>query len=545
MSEVMHIILKYNDTAYNRDTVKEHTGVLNNSGKVIWGVIKPTKDSPKISKNKIDNIKNQIKNSKNTYAYLATKGKVTGKAKIEDILEAEEVLENKHLVPEYYQRDLERCVAGMLLSSIEEESEDIIHEIQRYGSDGGNVALGNQTNPLYVSFKEENKDMSLEKDIYEKLIDHSEDVRSFISEADSYISSNGFICTYKDLCNVYLSLKVKPFIILAGISGTGKSRMIRLFSEAAGANSNNGRFRMISVKPDWNDSTELLGYKNLSDSFVPGILTDIIDEAMDNKDVPYFICLDEMNLARAEYYLSDYLSLIETRRRNGTSVITDKLFDKSTADKGYEELYIPENIYIIGTVNMDDTTFSFSRKVLDRANTIEFSNVNLEKLFLEDEYRDEPESTIFSNQIFKSSYLGIQEIEEEYREYAKKVNESIISINKILSRGKRQFAYRVREDILFYMVENKKNNLIDEDGAFDFQIMQKILPTISGSQVVVKEVLIDLFNFCIGRDTVYYEDDYVEESMKVLHEARYPLSAEKIIYMLKGYRYDGISTFWF
>ncbi|MBU3129859.1 AAA family ATPase [Clostridium tagluense] len=95
-------------------------------------------------------------------------------------------------------------------------------------------------------------------------------------------------------------------MILAGISGTGKSKIVRFFAEAVGANNSNGRFRMLSVKPDWNDSTELFGYKNVTDKFIPGVLTEIISEAIENKDLPYFVYIDEMNLARVEYYFSEY-----------------------------------------------------------------------------------------------------------------------------------------------------------------------------------------------------------------------------------------------
>lgn len=114
---------------------------------------------------------------------------------------------------------------------------------------------------------------------------------------------------------------------------------------------------MISVKPDWNDSTELFGYKNINDEFIPGQLTEIIKEAVENRNMPYFVCIDEMNLARVEYYLSEYLSLIESRNVQENEIVTDHIFSSSYINNDYSKLYIPENLYIIGTVNMDDTTF--------------------------------------------------------------------------------------------------------------------------------------------------------------------------------------------
>ena len=112
---------------------------------------------------------------------------------------------------------------------------------------------------------------------------------------NQYINGNGYIYSYEELSNFYLSLKTKPFVILAGISGTGKSKLVRLFAESI-----NAKFKSIPVKPDWNDSTELLGYKNIKDEFVKGELYKVIDEAKEHLDTPYFVCLDEMNLARVE-----------------------------------------------------------------------------------------------------------------------------------------------------------------------------------------------------------------------------------------------------
>ncbi|MCH1965714.1 McrB family protein [Paraclostridium sordellii] len=370
------------------------------------------------------------------------------------------------------------------------------------------------------------------EEIEDEIILETFDVSSTVEIIYNYIQNQGYIYTKEQLSNLFLSLKTKPFVILAGISGTGKSKIVRLFSEAIGATTENKQFNMISVRPDWNDGTELMGYKNLNDDFIDGSLTKIIKAASkpENKNKPYFACLDEMNLARVEYYLSDYLSIIESRKKVGQDIITDS------------ELQIPDNIYLIGTVNMDDTTFTFSRKVLDRANTIEFSDVNLENLF--EEITEEEITPIkVDNRFLKTTYLKTMDIEEEYREYAKEINKKIIEINNILKQSQKQFAYRVRDEILFYMIENKKSELLNEDVAFDYQIMQKILPAITGSEQSIAQVLIDLFNFtCEGK---VIDDIDIEEAQKHVESAKYKKSAEKIVYMLKGYQNDGYISYWY
>ncbi|CEJ73174.1 GTPase subunit of restriction endonuclease [[Clostridium] sordellii] len=375
-------------------------------------------------------------------------------------------------------------------------------------------------------------DVDTEQLDIEKIEYIPEDTPTIINQIYNYIQNQGYAYTQDQLSNLFLSLKTKPFVILAGISGTGKSKIVRLFSEAIGATTENKQFNMISVRPDWNDGTELMGYKNLNDDFIDGSLTKIIKEASkpENKNKPYFACLDEMNLARVEYYLSDYLSIIESRKKVGQDIITDS------------ELQIPDNIYLIGTVNMDDTTFTFSRKVLDRANTIEFSDVNLENLF--EEITEEEITPIkVDNRFLKTTYLKTMDIEEEYREYAKEINKKIIEINNILKQSQKQFAYRVRDEILFYMIENKKSELLNEDVAFDYQIMQKILPAITGSEQSIAQVLIDLFNFtCEGK---VIDDIDIEEAQKHIESAKYKKSAQKIVYMLKGYQNDGYISYWY
>ena len=356
-----------------------------------------------------------------------------------------------------------------------------------------------------------------------------------INKVENYIKNQGYNYTYNQLSNLYLSLKTKPFTILAGISGTGKSKIIRLLADSINAD-----YTLISVRPDWNDATDLIGYKNLDDKFIKGQLTKTILKAQQNKNKPHLICLDEMNLARVEYYLSDYLSIIESRKKVGQDIITDNIVEYQENNETIK-LHIPDNLYLIGTVNMDDTTFQFSRKVLDRANTIEFSDVDLDNLFFET--NEEVESLNVSNDFLKTTYLKTMDIEEEYREYAKEVNKKIIEINEILKKSQKQFAYRVRDEILFYLVENKKANLLDEDTAFDYQIMQKILPAINGSEQSVYKVLIDLLNFIFETndiETVEEAENYLETTT-----VKYENSAKKIIYMLKGYQNDGYVSYWY
>lgn len=376
-----------------------------------------------------------------------------------------------------------------------------------------------------------------------------------INHIKSYIQSKGFTYEGNLIENFYLSLKSKPFVILAGTSGTGKTRLAKLFAESVGATEENGQYKLVPVRPDWSDSSDLFGHLDLNDQFVPGAIIDFIKEASlpENISKPYFLCLDEMNLARVEYYMSDFLSIIETRdfennKRIKTSPLmtSEKYGTKGDAVTKYGNLCLPENLYIVGTVNMDETTFPFSKKVLDRANTIEFSLVDLMPKFEEQNEKVEP--MVQNNDFLKSEYLKIAECRAE-KEFIERWTNELIKINKILEKASLHVGYRVRDEFMFYMVNNKNaGNLIDEKDAFDNELMQKILPRIQGSSQSIKDLLCDLFKICTGDySDISTSNDSASEQMRSVIEAGnliYSNSAKKIQFMTRRFEEDGFTSYW-
>lgn len=209
-----------------------------------------------------------------------------------------------------------------------------------------------------------------------------------IIQIHKYIRSKGFLYSLDEVKKLYLSLKAKPFVILSGISETGKTQLARYFAESIGAMEDNGQFTLIPVRPDWSDGSDLLGYIDITGTFKEGPLTKVIKKALNNCDLPHIVLLDEMNLARVEHYFSDILSVMESRKWCDGKIVTSPLI---TTDLLGVDLSLPENLYLIGTVNMDETTYPFSKKVLDRANVIEFNNVYFDRLkFIDDKDEIEP-----------------------------------------------------------------------------------------------------------------------------------------------------------
>lgn len=363
-----------------------------------------------------------------------------------------------------------------------------------------------------------------------------------VAAVKAYIAARGFNYEGDLIENFYLSLKSKPFVILAGTSGTGKTRLVKLFTEAIGA-----KMQLVPVRPDWSDSSDLFGHTDLSGHFHPGAIIDFVKQAEWDKSTPYFLCLDEMNLARVEYYLSDFLSIIETRdRKDNGAIETDTLVDASyfqskEAREKYGRVYIPENLYIIGTVNMDETTFPFSKKVLDRANTIEFSFVNL---LSKPASGGQAVAQKLDNSFLKTEYLYLRECDDE--ELVDTVCFNLEELNQILVKANLHVGYRVRDEISFYIMNNKKADLLTFDAAFDHEIMQKILPRIQGSSVAIKDVLSELFGKCAGDYTglpgaAAYEqmNAYIDSK-----SCKYPNSAKKIAFMMRRYEEDGFTSYW-
>lgn len=322
------------------------------------------------------------------------------------------------------------------------------------------------------------------------------------------------------------AIKSKPFLLLAGISGTGKSRIVRELARACwDVDSEEYKahkpknFEMVQVKPNWHDSSELLGYVSRIDGerFVVGPFLKFMVKAINDPEHPYFLCLDEMNLAPVEQYLAEYLSVIESRKVNADGVVvTDPIIDyeptdayKSLIDQLFADddserteyltsengkrLAIPQNLIVVGTVNMDETTFSFSRKVLDRAMTIEMNEVDLEGGLTN---RYEQIGKLGNAELVGTAVEGV-DVYSAHKGVCDKVIAYLKVVNDKLEGTPFKIAYRTRNEFLLYVVNNLPYNK-DEEGkdldqnfviarALDEITNMKILSRIEGDETKVSE----------------------------------------------------------
>ncbi|MBE6272879.1 MAG: hypothetical protein E7097_03200 [Bacteroides sp.] len=317
------------------------------------------------------------------------------------------------------------------------------------------------------------------------------------------------------------AIKSKPFLLLAGISGTGKSRIVRELARACWeADSEEYKaqkpknFVMIQVKPNWHDSSELIGYVSRVSGepvYVTGDFLKFIAKAWENLDVPHFLCLDEMNLAPVEQYFAEYLSVIESRKNKNGEIVTDAIIEKCAEQWFYdltaklttnddvrtrfmnEGITIPKNLIVVGTVNMDETTFSFSRKVLDRAMTIEMNEVDLEG-GLDKKY--ESIGRLGEAELIGYAVEGV-DVYADNKEVCDTAISYLKAINEKLEGTPFKVAYRTRNEFLLYVVNNLPYNK-NENGedipqemviarALDEITNMKILSRIEGDETKVSE----------------------------------------------------------
>ena len=365
------------------------------------------------------------------------------------------------------------------------------------------------------------------------------------------------------------AIKSKPFLLLAGISGTGKSRIVRELARACwdeGTDEYKAQkpknFQMVQVKPNWHDSSDLIGYVSRVSGkaeYVAGEFLEFIAKAWENTETPYFLCLDEMNLAPVEQYFAEYLSVIESRKshEDGT-VTTDPILEKSAEDwyrvltseltnddnvrnRFLEEgICIPQNLIVVGTVNMDETTFSFSRKVLDRAMTIEMNEVDLHGGLTK---RHESIGKLSNAELVGSAVEGV-DVYNDYTDVCDIALGYLQKVNDVLEGTPFKVAYRTRNELLLYVVNNlpycKDENGNDlEQGyvtarALDEITSMKVLSRIEGDDTKVSDELLDNLSKAIedGLKTVSGE----ENTIKSISSAKLKEMKAKLV--------SGYTSFW-
>ncbi|AKP77175.1 AAA domain (dynein-related subfamily) [Priestia megaterium Q3] len=349
----------------------------------------------------------------------------------------------------------------------------------------------------YSKMEQVTKDEELESVDKEK-----EFMDSFVTECKIM----GLYYDTKDLYNFHTAMKTGSLVILAGMSGTGKSKLVQAYTRALKLSKDQSK--LIPVRPFWKDDADVIGYLDtLNNVYRPGDsgLMSTLIRANEYEDDLHIVCFDEMNLARVEHYFSQFLSILETDDKHDM-----QLYDEEYGAKIYNQhifpssLTIGKNVIFVGTVNLDETTYPFSDKVLDRANVItlnmrpyneilKMEEERLEELSKLNKQTKKEESTttnkrknsvtfdIYSS--FKSKEQKISLLTEEST-FLWELDKALKGCNRNIGVG-----WRILRQISVFLNNLPKDSPLSREEAFDIQLVQRILTKIRGSEEQFMELL--------------------------------------------------------
>ena len=371
--------------------------------------------------------------------------------------------------------------------------------------------------------------------------------------------------------NFIISLATKPFVILTGNSGTGKTKLAELFAQwLCGKDSKD--YILVPVGSDWTDNRNVLGFvnhlrkatdeSNALPVYQSTPILDLILRAVDAPQRPHFLILDEMNLSHVERYFADFLSAMESQ--------TGELFLHSLAEgqarlpteAGGEprvlgKVRLPGNLFVVGTVNVDETTYMFSPKVLDRANVLEFRTGQgaLESYFEAGGkgLKEIPRAAAMTGQVFLDLSRQAREGRLPEIPALERVQASIKGVFEIMEAERLEFGFRtVREILCYHRVDYATAERPAEwnwEPVFDDQILQKILPKLGGSKRRVEALLVRLARYCETGVVPKKEDstpaDYQTSPVKRDKSAKpkFSRSHDKLCDMLDTVRRDQFVSF--
>ena len=352
---------------------------------------------------------------------------------------------------------------------------------------------------------------------------------SITSVVDSLLST-GLIYSKTLIKRLAYSLMAKPFVILSGLAGSGKTQLALAFAKCLSENIEE-QVCTVSIGADWTNREPLLGYPNAlkNDEYVlpeSGVLQ-LLMRANEDQSKPYFLILDEMNLSVVERYFADFLSAMES----GEPI---KLWDNES-EVVPKEIALPKNVFIIGTINVDETTYMFSPKVLDRANVIEFKIAPDEMA----KYLNETKDIHLEN-----AYSACADMAADFVNKAKSQiqidnadeKSVLLSFFTELKKVNAEFGYRTVNEISRYL--HFAEGDLENNAAIDTAILQKLLPKLHGSRKKLVPVLTSLWNLCL-------KDGFTKEidAEFIKNDFKYPESAEKIQRMYNAVVDNGFTSF--
>ncbi len=373
----------------------------------------------------------------------------------------------------------------------------------------------------------------------------SRDLSNFLSAFYDGINTAGLVFDSGLVSRFVSLLCTKPFVILTGLSGSGKTKLAQSFSRWICESEE--QICLIPVGADWTNREPLLGYPNAlkpGDYIVSNGVLDLILKAKENPQKPHFLILDEMNLSHVERYFADFLSAMESGEESIMLHPVDLNVWKDSPVP--PNLKLPDNLFIIGTVNIDETTYMFSPKVLDRAGVLEFRVTKNDM----NEYMQNPGkpdiSKLAGNGVsLAAAFVSLAKSEISLQNTVD-INQYLLQFFEELKKNGAEFGYRTASDIYRFtgIVRILTGDSWSTDNIIDAAVIQKLLPKLHGSRKKLEPVLKTLAGFCRKSDCEKSVDEILKDNQIDIHAvAKFPLSLEKIKRMYNRVIQDGFTSF--
>ncbi len=354
-----------------------------------------------------------------------------------------------------------------------------------------------------------------------------------ITRAVEAINQSGLLYSDQFISRFVICLMTKPFVILSGLAGSGKTQLAIAFAKAMSADVDK-QVCIVPVGADWTNREPLLGYPNsLKDNayvFPESSVLQLLLRASEDKENPYCLILDERNRRYVERYFADFLSALESHD-------TIPLWE-GKSDSLPHKIELPRNLFIIGTINVDETTYMFSPKVLDRASVIEFKISPDEMEAFLNKYPNPQISRIQSS--LKDDALDFVRIStSDVESDMSKSKDILLDCFKQLKLVNAEFGYRSASEIGRFIALSKNLAGMTDDEAIDAAMVQKLLPKLHGSRKKLEPVLKALWSMC-GTGN---ELDMNLSADSIPNVTKYKLTADKILRMYKGAVNNSFTSF--